>query len=83
MRSILDNNTASAVPIILFIATLVGCGGLYTLFFLEFGLPFFDGFIADSDVKTFLFMCFYGMPIMVLVVGCICLIRAGLKREVY
>jgi hypothetical protein len=83
LRSLKDNNVGSAVPVILFIVTIVGCGGLYTLFFLEFGLGFFDDLIPASDVKTFLYMCFYAMPLMLLVVGSICLVRAGLKREVY
>lgn len=83
MRKLRNNNVGSAVPVILFIVTIVGCGGLYTLFFLEFGLNFFDSYIPESDVKTFLYMCFYGMPILILTVGSICLVRAGLKREVY
>lgn len=83
MRKLKNNNYGSIVPIVLFIVTLVGCGGLYTLFFLEFGLPFFDSMIPDSDVKTFLYMCFYAMPLMVLVVGSLCLVREGLKKEVY
>ena len=83
MRSFKEDNVASAVPLILFIVTLVGVGALYTLFFIEVGLPEFDSYIPASDSKTFIMMGVYGMPLLILVVGVVALLKAGLKRGVY
>lgn len=83
MRKILDNQEASAVPIILFVITIVGVGALYTLFFIEIGIPTFTSYIPASDSKTFIMMGIYGMPLLILMVGVISLLKAGLKREVY
>lgn len=83
LRKIHADNIGSAVPLLLFLVTIVGVGALYTLFFLEVGLPTFEDYIPASDSKTFIMMCIYAIPLFVLVVGVISLIRAGLKREVY
>lgn len=72
----------SATPIIYFVLTIVVCGALFSLLFIEIGFPVFLGFIPSSDSKTFILMGLRGIPIIVLFVGVICLIREGLKREV-
>jgi len=78
----LDDEFGSAVPIIYFILTIVVCGALFTLLFIEVGFPTFLGFIPAGDSKTFLLMLLRGIPLIVLFVGVICLVRQGLKREV-
>lgn len=83
MRKLLSNDMASAVPVLVFLLTVVGCGALYTLLFLQFGIGYFGGLVPASDSKTFILMVVYAMPLFILVVGVVCLIRAGLKREVY
>ena len=83
MRKILHNNIGSAVPLILFIMTIVGAGALYTLLIIEIGQPVFDEYIVAGDVKTFVMMIIYGIPVFILVVGTIALIKSGLKQEVY
>ncbi len=76
------NNNASAVPIIYFLLTIVVCGALFSLLFLEVAFPTFLSFIPDSTSKTFILMGLRGMLFIVLFVGIICLIREGIKREV-
>jgi len=83
MRCLLKDNRASAVPLILFVVTIVGVGALYTLFFLQFGIPQFDSWIPSSNSKTFLMTGIYAMPLIILMVGVVCLLKAGLKRSVY
>lgn len=83
MKKLLDNNYASAVPLILFVVTIFACGALYTFFFIELGFPQFDSWIPASDGKTFIMMCIYAIPLFVLVVGSVSLLQAGIKREVY
>jgi len=82
IRGIVDNSYASAVPIILFLITIIGVGALYTLFFIEIGIPTFSSWIPASDSKTFIMMCIYALPLFIIVVGVVCLIKAGLKRSV-
>ena len=84
MRKFLNNSVASAVPLILFLLTIVSMGALYTLFFIEIGYPLLDTIIVpDSDSKTFIMMCMYAIPLVVLIVGVIALLMAGLKRTGY
>lgn len=83
MKKLLHNNQASAVPLILFAVTIFACGALYTFLFIEFAFPEFDSWIPASDGKTFIMMCIYAIPIIVLVVGSISLLQSGLKRGVY
>lgn len=83
MRRFFSNNVGSAVPIILFAVTLVSVGALYTLFFIQFGIPTFGSWIPASDSKVFIMMCIYAMPLFILIVGVISLLKAGVKRSVY
>ena len=82
MKKLLKNNDASAVPVILFIVTIIVCGALYTLFFLEVGFPSLSGFIPASDSKTFIMMLIYAIPLFVILVGVISLLQAGIKRSI-
>ena len=82
MRYIIKNNKASAVPVILVTITIIVCGALYSLLFLEVGFPFLKGFIPTSDSKTFIMMLIYAIPLFVLMVGVISLLKAGIKRTV-
>ena len=82
MRSLKHNNTGSAIPLILFILTIIGAGALYTLLITQVGQPVFDQYIPAGDVKTFVMMLIYGMPVVILVVGVIALIKSGIKQEV-
>jgi hypothetical protein len=79
MRKLKDNNYGSAVPIILYIVAIVGLGALYTLLFIEIGIPSFSSFIPASDSKTFIMMCIYAIPMFILGVGSIALVKSGLK----
>ena len=83
MRKLKDNLIGSAIPLILFILTIVGAGALYTLLIIEIGQPVFDQYIPTGDVKTFVMMMIYGIPVFILVVGVIWLVKTGLKTEVY
>ena len=82
-RKLISDSYASAVPLILFVLTIFGAGALYTLLIIEVGQPIFDQYIVAGDVKTFVMMIIYGIPVFILVVGTIALIRTGLKQEAY
>jgi len=83
MKQIINDTRASAIPVILYVLGIIGAGALYTLLIIEIGQPTFDSYIPSGDVKTFVMMMIYGIPLFILVVGVIALIRSGLKREVY
>jgi len=82
MRKLKSNNNGSAVPLILFILAIIGAGALYTLLIIEVGQPAVDSYIPSGDVKTFVMMIIYGIPVFILVVGVIALIKSGIKQEV-
>ena len=82
MRKLKDNNIGSVIPLIFFILTIFVCGALYTLFFVEVGFPSLEYLIPSSDAKTFIMMCIYGIPLIILIVGIAWLVREGVKREV-
>ena len=82
MRGFIHNNSGSAVPIIYFILTIVVCGALFSLLFLEIGFSVFLNMIPSSDSKIFILMGLRGILLIILFVGVICLFREGLKREV-
>ena len=76
------DDKASAVPLFLFIITIIVAGALFALFFIEIGFPILDLLqIADSPYKTFILAALRAIPLIVLIVGCISLILAGLKNE--
>ena len=82
MRYLSSNQDASAIPLILFVLTIVVAGALYTLFFLEIGFPILALIpIAASDTKTVIMMALYGLPLIVLVVGIVSLFLSALKNE--
>ena len=83
MKQIINDTRASAIPVILYVLGIIGAGALYTLLIIEIGQPTFDSYIPAGDVKIFVMMMIYGIPLFILVVGVIALIRSGLKREVY
>jgi len=83
MKQIINDTRASAIPVILYVLGIIGAGALYTLLIIEVGQPTFDSYIPSGEVKTFVMMMIYGIPLFILVVGVIALIRSGLKREVY
>ena len=82
MRSIIENNNASAVPVMLYVMTLIVCGALYSLLFYEIGIPTLSGFIPASDSKLFIMMLIYAIPLFILIVGTVSLLKAGLKRVI-
>lgn len=83
LRNFGKNNYASAVPLILFIVTIIGVGALYTLLFLQIAQPSFEKYIPASDSKTFIMMILYAVPGIILITGVISLLLSGLKREAY
>lgn len=81
MRKITSNNYASAVPLILFILTILSCGALYTLFFVEVAYPSLLYMIPDSDSKTFIMMGMYAIPLFILLIGVFAVIKEGIKES--
>jgi len=82
LRNLSRNNDASAIPLILYVLTIFVCGALYSLFFLGVAYPIFGPMIPASDSKVFIMMVMYAIPLIVMVVGVICVIKEGLKRTV-
>jgi len=78
----IKDNKASFIPIVYFMLTIIVCGALFTLFFIEIGFPTFLDFIPNSDSKTFILMGIRGLLLIILFTGIICLIREGIKMEV-
>jgi len=83
MRKFKDNNYGSVVPVVLFIVTIVGCGALYTLFFIEIAIPEFGPLVPNSDSKVYIMMVFYAIPLFIILVGAAALLIKGLKRDIY
>jgi len=81
VRPFLKEKDASAVPIMLFAVTILVCGALYTLFFIEVAIPYFGGYVPASDSKTFIMMLIYAIPLFVAIVGVLALLQAGMKRQ--
>lgn len=86
MRKIIHNNVGSVIPLLLFLLTILICGALYHLFFVEVLYPSLLGRIPDSDSKTFIMMGMYALPLFIIIIGVFALIKSALKqsfREVY
>ena len=83
MRKLKHNNTGSAIPLILFAVTILGCGAFYTILFIEIGLPIFNDYIPEGDAKTFILMCIYSIPIFIITIGGIALVTSGMKQKFY
>ncbi len=81
-RDIFKDTDASAVPLLLFLLTIIVCGALYTLFFLEIAIPLLSYLIPSSDSKTFIMMIIWAMPMIITIVGMISLIKAGQKQTI-
>lgn len=80
-RSLRSSNEASAIPLILFFVTIFSVGALYTLFFLEIGLPELTYLVPASDSKTFIIMLMYALPLFIIVVGLISVLKEALKPK--
>ena len=72
-RAFRSNNDASAIPLILFVITIVSCGALYSLFFVEVAYPNLQYLIPASEYKVFLMMLMYAIPLFVIFVGVVAL----------
>lgn len=81
MRKLSGDTGGSVVPLALYVLTIFGCGALYTLFFLEVGIPLFDSYTVASDAKTYIMMVVYATPLIVMVITMLALLISGLKRE--
>jgi len=80
MRELKNNTDGSAIPLILFVAGVFGTGAVYTLLFIVVALPSFSVLIPDSVFKTIIIGIVYFAPLIVLVIGVLALILAGMKR---
>lgn len=83
MRKLIQNEHASISPLVFFVLTIIGFGLLYTITFIWILIPEIAPLIPASDAKTFIMMCIYGMPLIVMVVGTIALIRKALRDRAY
>jgi len=81
MRSLLADENAGAVNLILFFVTIFSCGGLFMFLIIEVGLPTFGVYIPDDDVGVFIRMCIYSIPILIAVVGTISLLISGIRER--
>lgn len=83
MKKLLNDNIGSVVPPLLFLLSLIGGGALYTLFFIEIGIPIMNAWfpVPESDSKTFIFMIIYAIPIFITITALFALWLNGLKRN--
>lgn len=83
MKNIIKDNHASIIPPFLFLISIIGGGALYTLFFIEIGIPILNTWfpVPASDSKTFIFMIIYAIPVIITLVGLFALFLSGLKRR--
>lgn len=83
VKKILKDNIGSVVPPILFIICIIGGGGLYTLLFIEIGIPFMNSWfpVPASDSKTFIMMIIWALPIIITITALFALYLSGLKRQ--
>ncbi len=81
MRKIINNNEASAIPVILFVLGLLVAGLMYTVFFIMFA-PTLYVLIPDSVFKTIIIWGFiYFLPVVIIFVGAITLMISAQKKE--
>jgi hypothetical protein len=81
IRNIKNNNTASVVPLILYVVTIFSLGAFYTLIFTQMLIPTLGYMLPSSDATTFILLAIYGIPFLLLVVGGVALIKEGLRRD--
>lgn len=84
MRKLIKDYSGSVVPPILFILCIFGGGALYTLFFIEIGIPVMNAWfpVESSDSKTYIFMIIYSIPIIITLVLLGALFLSGLKKQI-
>jgi len=85
MRKIINNQYGSAIPLLLYVISIIGLGALYTLLFIEVAYPSLLYMVPESDSKIFIMMGMYSLPLLLIVIGVLALIKSGLKKnyEVY
>ena len=81
MRSFICDEYGSAIPIILFLGGIFAAGGLYSLLFIVVALPTLSALIPDSVFKTVILGIIYFAPLIILIVGVLALLLAGMKRH--
>lgn len=81
MRKLITNTYGSAVPLILYVLTILSCGALYTLFFVEVAYPSLLYMVPDSDSKTFIMMGMYAIPLFIIIIGVFAVIKEGIKES--
>lgn len=71
----MDDNASGAIPLILYILTIITAGALYTMLFIVIFYKTFVDLIPDSPFKTIIVWgVIYFAPLIVIVVGIIALI---------
>lgn len=83
MRDLINNNSGSVVPLVLFFLTIFGAGALYTLFFLEIGFPLLSWMLPNDSARVYIMMVIYAVPAIIIFVGILALFLNGLKRTIY
>lgn len=79
LRSFIDNEEADAIPLILYVMGVIVGGALYTLFFIYIA-PSFYGLIPASVYRVLFLGILYFIPLLILFIGILSMIKAGLKR---
>ena len=78
----LNDEGSGAVPVLLFIITIIAAGALYTLLFITIFYKVFAVLIPDSVFKSVIVWgAFYYAPIVIIVVGILWVVQMGLKES--
>ena len=77
----MQDTDASAVPLILIIATILICGALFSLLFIEIAFPLLSGYIPAGDAKNMVMMLMRAIPLFLLFGGIGAAVIAGIKRQ--
>jgi hypothetical protein len=83
MKSLINNNSGSVNPLVLFIITIFGAGALYTLFFIEIAFPVLMWMLPNDAARIYIMMVIYAVPAIIIFVGILVLFLNGLKRTMY
>jgi len=80
---IVTNNQGNVSIIAIYILSLIGLGGLYTLFFLEFAIPNLAPHIPAvfDTYKTVILMFLWGIPFFITFIFSLAVLKNALKRH--
>jgi len=81
LQMFIDDKRASPDPLIAFLATIIGAGGLYTFMFIIIGGPLFTPFASDNVYTTAILWIINYIPLIIIIVCGLGLVKAGIRQS--